>query len=72
MTTKEDTKIRADQFDECVSELSEEAQEFFAQAVADIANQLSGHAGVMSAKELIFQLMKFLETIQAGEIAQLK
>ena len=47
---------RANRLDECVSELSPLAQDFFKQAVELLSDQLANSGGAMSAKEILYQL----------------
>ena len=49
---------RAAQFDECVAELSPEAQYYFFYAIKKIADNMADGGGEKSAKELLFQIAK--------------
>ena len=55
------TTVQADRFDECVSELSQDAQNYFAEQVTQVSQALGRGAGIKSAKALMFQLMFFTE-----------
>ena len=55
------TTIQAERFDQCVSELSNDAQKYFAAQVARVSEQLGRGAGTKSAKALLYQLMFFAE-----------
>ena len=55
------TTVQANKFDQCVSELSPEAQDWFAEKVDYISNRLGKGAGIKSAKSLLFQLMFYAE-----------
>jgi hypothetical protein len=50
--------IQAARFDECVAELSPEAQRFFAFAVREISNGLSKGGGVVSAKAFLYVIAR--------------
>lgn len=50
--------IQAEQFDECLPELSKEAQEFLLWAVDKIRNELANGAGERSAKALLIAMAK--------------
>jgi hypothetical protein len=59
METKTKTpleSIQAARFDECVAELSPEAQDYFKFAVKRIADGLAAGGGVISAKALLYAL----------------
>ena len=63
-TTNNDTEVttlQADRFDECVSELSQDAQKYFAVQVVAVSEQLGRGAGTKSAKALLYQLLFFAE-----------
>lgn len=57
----EDTVKQAQLFDECVSELSEDARRYFREQVKFLSSAMARGSGEKSAKALLFQLLKFLE-----------
>lgn len=48
--------IQAQRFDECVAELSKDAQEYFALAVKTLSNAMGKGAGEKSAKALLYAI----------------
>jgi hypothetical protein len=50
--------IQAERFDECVAELSPEAQAFFDFAVEEIQASMANGGGEKSAKALLFAICK--------------
>ena len=62
METKDKTAERARKFDECFSELSESAQADLEALVNYLAKDvLHKGGGLMSAKELVMQVLRFQE-----------
>ena len=62
METKDKTAERARKFDECFSELSEQAQADLEALINYLAKDvLHKGGGLMSAKELVLQVVRFQE-----------
>jgi len=64
METKDKTAERARKFDECFSELSEQAQADLEALINYLAKDvLHKGGGLMSAKELVLQVIRFQEVL---------
>ncbi len=54
---------RVEQFDQCVAEMSPEGQELISNLVRYVSNELKQGGGEKSAKEIIWQALKFEEMV---------
>jgi hypothetical protein len=66
------TTLRAARFDECYSELSEEAQRYLSAQVNFIAKNMANGGGEKSAKALLYNLMIFADAmnIQSSDLVK--